>query len=112
VKFFFFKFHGFSLGVSDILVTKKADSLRKSFIQELRFCGDSVVQKAFSLPEETKYDKIRYTLATTYNHPRDREMIKMVDFSMKQTINKYAEQINRFIFYLKSIYIFICRRQI
>ncbi|KAL7073206.1 hypothetical protein ACQ4LE_007516 [Meloidogyne hapla] len=88
------QFHGFSLGVSDILVTKKADTQRKSFIEELRSCGDSVVQKAFSLPEDTPSDKIRYTLATTYNHPRDREMVKMVDFSMKQTINKYAEQIN------------------
>ncbi|KAF7635359.1 DNA-directed RNA polymerase subunit [Meloidogyne graminicola] len=87
-------FHGFTLGVSDILVTKKADTQRRLFIDELRTCGDSVVQKAFSLPEDTSHDRIRYTLATTYNHPRDREMVKMVDYSMKQAINKYAEKIN------------------
>uniref|UniRef100_A0A915MIJ9 DNA-directed RNA polymerase n=1 Tax=Meloidogyne javanica TaxID=6303 RepID=A0A915MIJ9_MELJA len=97
------QFHGFSLGVSDILVTKKADAQRKSLIEELRACGDSVVQKAFSLPEDTSFDKIRYTLASTYNHPRDREMVKMVDFSMKQAINKYAEQINRLFYYLAKV---------
>lgn len=100
-----FKFHGFSLGVSDILVTLKADAQRKSLIEELRACGDSVVQKAFSLPEDTSFDKIRYTLASTYNHPRDREMVKMVDFSMKQAINKYAEQINRLFFIYLGLFL-------
>jgi hypothetical protein len=59
------------------------------------------VKKTFGLPDETPPNKIRHALATAYNHPRDREIVKMIDYSMKQAINKYAEQINKFINHLQ-----------
>uniref|UniRef100_A0A914HJX1 DNA-directed RNA polymerase n=1 Tax=Globodera rostochiensis TaxID=31243 RepID=A0A914HJX1_GLORO len=91
----FLQFHGFTLGVTDILVTRRADRERKRAISELLKCGEAVVRKTCGLPEDTSPETIRHTLATAYNHPRaDRSMVKLYDFTMKQTLNKYSEQIN------------------
>lgn len=90
----YLQFHGFTLGVADILVTKSADKERRRVIHQLQKCGEEVVQKTFALPEDAAQNQIKCALATTYNHPRDRSTIKMIDYQMKQALNKFAEQIN------------------
>ncbi|KAH7726241.1 DNA-directed RNA polymerase I subunit A1 [Aphelenchoides avenae] len=91
----YLQFHGFTLGVADILLTKEANAARSRVISDLRQSGKSIVCKTFNLDESTSDRKIKHVLATAYNNPRkDRGDVKQLDFSMKQAMGKYGEQIN------------------
>lgn len=82
--------------MADILVTKKADDARQSFIFDLRQVGPSVVKRAFQLEEDASPMKIKHVLASAYNNPRkDRTDVKQLDFTMKQFMAKFNEQINK-----------------
>lgn len=84
------------MGVADILVNKKANRVRHKAIKELRNCGDEVVRKTFSLQEDATPLKIKHVMATAYNNPRkDLTDVKQLDYTMKQTIAKFAEIINK-----------------
>jgi DNA-directed RNA polymerase I subunit RPA1 len=48
----FLQFHGFTLGVKDILVTKRADKARRKLISKGRESGNEAATKAFGLPED------------------------------------------------------------
>lgn len=81
--------------MADILLTKEANEARSKVISEVRQSGKSVVCKTFNLDEKTTDRKIKHVLATAYNNPRkDRGDVKQLDFSMKQTLGKFGEQIN------------------
>lgn len=81
--------------MADILLTKEANAARSRVISDLRQSGKSIVCKTFNLDESTSDRKIKHVLATAYNNPRkDRGDVKQLDFSMKQAMGKYGEQIN------------------
>lgn len=49
----FLQLEGFTLGVSDILLTKKADEERSKVIEYLRTLGKKTITSALDLSEET-----------------------------------------------------------
>lgn len=82
--------------MADILVNRIGNRTRSKAIKELRKCGDAVVRKTFSLPDNVSALKIKHVMATAYNNPRqDRTDIKQLDYTMKQTVAKYCEIINK-----------------
>ncbi|EGT37120.1 hypothetical protein CAEBREN_30567 [Caenorhabditis brenneri] len=91
-----FFFHGFTLGVADILVLQEADAKRKDAVMESRTIGDQVVKTAFGLSENATPAEIKRTLAATYCNPRGQGTdVKMLDFGMKQGIAKYNDAITK-----------------
>ena len=87
--------HGFTLGVADILVSRKADRERAKAIRELRSMGPDIARRAFGLEEDAKTLAIRRRTAAAYNNPqRDPTDVKTLDTTMKQTVAKYTERIN------------------
>ncbi|EYB99100.1 hypothetical protein Y032_0125g1285 [Ancylostoma ceylanicum] len=92
----YLQLHGFTLGVADILVRKEADKARKQAIKESRTIGDQVVRNAFGLDENVSHNEIKRVLASTYCNPRGQgQDVKMLDYSMKQTISKYNDAITK-----------------
>lgn len=84
------------MGVADILVHRKADRIRRKAIRELRKCGDEVVRKTFSLSDDATPIKLKHVMATAYNNPRkDFTDVKQLDYTMKQTVAKFCEIINK-----------------
>ncbi|WKX97060.1 hypothetical protein Q1695_013032 [Nippostrongylus brasiliensis] len=92
----YLQLHGFTLGVADILVRKDADKLRKQAIKESRTIGDQVVRNAFGLDDNVSHAEINRILASTYCNPRGQgQDVKMLDYSMKQSIAKYNDAITK-----------------
>ncbi|RCN44702.1 RNA polymerase Rpb1, domain 2 [Ancylostoma caninum] len=92
----YLQLHGFTLGVADILVRKEADKARKQAIRESRTIGDQVVRNAFGLDENVSHNEIKRVLASTYCNPRGQgQDVKMLDYSMKQSISKYNDAITK-----------------
>lgn len=48
----FLQFHGFTLGVEDILVKEKADKKRRKFMKKGRMAGDEAASEALGLPDD------------------------------------------------------------
>ncbi|VDM38424.1 unnamed protein product [Toxocara canis] len=93
------QYHGFTLGVADILVNKKADKQRRRVIKALRKCGDNVVRECFGLDDEASQMEIRNVLAGAYCNPRGEDQsVQQLDYRMKEKLNKFSEQINRLVF--------------
>uniref|UniRef100_F1KPQ2 DNA-directed RNA polymerase subunit n=1 Tax=Ascaris suum TaxID=6253 RepID=F1KPQ2_ASCSU len=89
------QYHGFTLGVADILVNKKADKQRKRVIRALRKCGDDVVKECFGLDTDASQNEIRDVMAGAYCNPRGEDQsVQQLDFRMKEKLNKFSEQIN------------------
>jgi hypothetical protein len=77
-------------------VTKEADKKRRKAIRELRTTGPSIARKTFNLDENVTSIQIKHRIAKAYNNPRrDLTDVKMLDFTMKQTVGKYTEKINK-----------------
>ncbi|KHJ88861.1 RNA polymerase Rpb1, domain 2 [Oesophagostomum dentatum] len=92
----YLQLHGFTLGVGDILVRKDADKARKQAVRESRTIGDQVVRNAFGLDENVSHAEIKRVLASTYCNPRGQgQDVKMLDYSMKQSIAKYNDAITK-----------------
>uniref|UniRef100_A0A1I7XEJ0 DNA-directed RNA polymerase n=1 Tax=Heterorhabditis bacteriophora TaxID=37862 RepID=A0A1I7XEJ0_HETBA len=92
----YLQFHGFTLGVADILVRDDANKERRKAIKESRVIGEQVVRTAFGLDENAAPDDIKKVLASTYCNPRGQgQDVKMLDFSMKQAISKYNDAITK-----------------
>ncbi|CAI4231731.1 unnamed protein product [Auanema sp. JU1783] len=92
----YLQFHGFTLGVADILIRKEADQERTKHVLESRTIGNQVVIKTFALSENATEAEIKNALATTYNNPAGQGTdVKMLDYGMKQGISKYNEAITK-----------------
>ncbi|VDN06178.1 unnamed protein product [Thelazia callipaeda] len=91
----YLQFHGFSLGVADILVRKEADEVRKREIEALRKCGDDVVKECFDLDKDASQSDIKYVMASAYCNPKgEQNHVQLLDYKMKETLNKFNEKIN------------------
>ncbi|OZC04967.1 RNA polymerase Rpb1, domain 5 [Onchocerca flexuosa] len=64
------QYHGFTLGVADILVRKEADKQRRKEIKALRKCGDVVVRECFHLDENADKSEIKHVMASAYCNPK------------------------------------------
>ncbi|KAI6242657.1 DNA-directed RNA polymerase subunit [Aphelenchoides fujianensis] len=92
----YLQWHGFTLGVADILVTKEADAKRKQAINELRTTGPEITQKAFAMEGKPTKLQMRRRMANAYNNPqKDPTDVKLLDFAVKQTVAKYTDRINK-----------------
>ncbi|KAI6228249.1 DNA-directed RNA polymerase subunit [Aphelenchoides besseyi] len=91
----YLQWHGFTLGVADILVTPEADRKRKQAIVELRATGPEITAKAFGMDGNPTVMQLRRRTAAAYNNPqKDITDVKLLDFAVKQTVAKYTDQIN------------------
>ncbi|CAG9539394.1 unnamed protein product [Cercopithifilaria johnstoni] len=89
------QYHGFTVGVADILVRKEADKQRKKEIKALRKCGDAVVRKCFNLDENADKSEIKHVMASAYCNPKgEQNHIQQLDYKMKETLNRFNEKIN------------------
>ncbi|KAM3719071.1 DNA-directed RNA polymerase I subunit [Dirofilaria immitis] len=89
------QYHGFTLGVADILVRKEADKQRKKEIKALRKCGDAVVKECFHLDENANKSEIKHVMASVYCNPKgEQNHIQQLDYKMKETLNRFNERIN------------------
>uniref|UniRef100_A0A0N5AWC2 DNA-directed RNA polymerase subunit n=1 Tax=Syphacia muris TaxID=451379 RepID=A0A0N5AWC2_9BILA len=90
----YLQFHGFTLGVADILVCKDEDKERRKIIKELRRCGDDVVRECFDLPVDASQEEIKEAMANAYLNPRhDIQHVQQLDYRMKEKLNKFSEKI-------------------
>ncbi|XP_043918265.1 DNA-directed RNA polymerase I subunit RPA1 [Protopterus annectens] len=87
-------YKGFSLGVEDILVKKKADAKRRKVIAESTHCGAKTLQAAFNLAEETSCQEVvdRWQDAHLNKDQRD---FNVVDLKFKEEVNCYSNEINK-----------------
>uniref|UniRef100_A0A0N4ZQL0 DNA-directed RNA polymerase subunit n=1 Tax=Parastrongyloides trichosuri TaxID=131310 RepID=A0A0N4ZQL0_PARTI len=90
----YLQFHGFSLGVADILVDDSANKIRTKIIKKIRAIGDDCVRKAFKLDPDCSPLEVKHVLASAYNNPRGEiGNVKQWDFAIKQELNKLNDQI-------------------
>ncbi|VIO94432.1 Uncharacterized protein BM_BM6654 [Brugia malayi] len=83
------QYHGFTLGVADILIRKEADKQRKKEIKALRKCGDTVVRECFNLDEDADESEIKHVMASAYCNPKgEQNYIQQLDYKMKETLNR------------------------
>lgn len=62
--------------------------------------GDNVVRKTFGLPDDSTRLQNKHVLASAYNNARGETTdVKMYDFTMKQTIGKFNDKINEYVFW-------------
>ena len=92
----YLQFHGFSLGVADILVKRHANKERRKIIRQLRKEGENVVKRAFNLPDDATPLMIRHSCAKAYNNnSKTKNDVKMLDFTMKQVVGKHNTSITK-----------------
>uniref|UniRef100_A0A1I8AVE3 DNA-directed RNA polymerase subunit n=1 Tax=Steinernema glaseri TaxID=37863 RepID=A0A1I8AVE3_9BILA len=90
----YLQFHGFTLGVADILVDERADAARTKAIEELRTVGESVVRTTFQLDDMASEKKLTHVLATAYNNPRhESQDVQQLDYSMKKALDPFNKRI-------------------
>ncbi|KAK0395050.1 hypothetical protein QR680_001087 [Steinernema hermaphroditum] len=90
----YLQYHGFTLGVADILIEKDADDVRTKAVQELRTIGEDVVRSTFQLDETTSEKKLKHVLATAYNNPRrETQDVQQLDYSMKKALDPFNKRI-------------------
>ncbi|CAD5211450.1 unnamed protein product [Bursaphelenchus okinawaensis] len=91
----YIQWHGFTLGVADILVNEEANAKRTTAIKKIRKSGPGAARKTFGFDENTSALRLKHAMASAYNNPRkDISEVKMLDFNVKQACGKLTEQIN------------------
>lgn len=90
----YLQFHGFSLGVADILVDDEASKVRTKIIKKLRRVGEDCVRRTFKLDANASELQVKHVLASAYNNPQgDISNVKKWDYSIKQELNKLNDKI-------------------
>uniref|UniRef100_A0A0N5BKB8 DNA-directed RNA polymerase I subunit RPA1 n=1 Tax=Strongyloides papillosus TaxID=174720 RepID=A0A0N5BKB8_STREA len=90
----YLQFHGFSLGVADILVDDEANKIRTKLIKKIRAVGEECVRKTFMLNANATELEVKHVLASAYNNPQgDISNVKKWDYSIKQELNKLNDKI-------------------
>lgn len=85
---------GFTLGVEDILVVRKADKRRSEIIQECRKMGDSAAAAALGLPYDTPPSILTEKMEEAYCNPK-RNFRGEIDSQFKSLLNPYTDSINK-----------------
>ncbi|XP_065342582.1 DNA-directed RNA polymerase I subunit RPA1 [Cloeon dipterum] len=85
---------GFTLGVEDILVQRKADKKRVRSISESRMIGDQVVAEAFELAPNTSREQLQREMKTLFSNDESKYRT-VLDRKYKQLLDKYTNEINK-----------------
>ncbi|CAJ0960345.1 unnamed protein product, partial [Mesorhabditis belari] len=92
----YLQYHGFTLGVADILCLPNADKRRKKAIKGVRTIGDQVAIDAFGLGADASQNEIKLALAATYCNPKGVGAdLAALDRTMKRGITPYNDKINK-----------------
>lgn len=83
---------GFTLGVEDILVTKKGNKRRKKIIQESLTCGNKVAAKAFGLSDDPEEFVLGKRMVDAH-FSSDISQLRGLDISMKEQTDEIQNQI-------------------
>lgn len=87
-------YRGFTLGVEDILVKKRANKQRRKIIQESVTCGSKALQMAFNLPASADVDEARERWQDAHLNTDQRDF-NMVDLKFKEEVNQVNNNINK-----------------
>lgn len=89
----FLQCDGFTLGVEDILITRKTDEKRKEIVSNCRKVGKTVQRSMVKVSDDTSVDEIRAKIEESYwNNPKFRAQI---DHKYKSTLDVYTNDINK-----------------
>lgn len=89
----FLQIEGFTLGVEDILVVKKADKERLKHIKALKKVGSEVAAKALDLPEDTAVEELKEKIGFAYR--KDPKFRGLLDHQYKKCLDTYTNNINK-----------------
>ncbi|XP_066233877.1 DNA-directed RNA polymerase I subunit RPA1 isoform X2 [Saccopteryx leptura] len=87
-------YRGFTLGVEDILVKRKADVRRHKIIDESTHCGPRAVRVALNLPETSSRDEVQGKWQDAHLG-QDQRDFNMIDLKFKEEVNHYSNEINK-----------------
>ncbi|XP_031567352.1 DNA-directed RNA polymerase I subunit RPA1-like [Actinia tenebrosa] len=90
----FLQFHGFTLGVKDILVTKRADKARRKLIAKGRESGHEAATKAFGLLEDCHSGELLERMQSAH-HNNDGADMKELDLCVKRKTDHFQDEINK-----------------
>lgn len=87
--------HGFTLGIHDVLVRKKANAKRKKFIEQSKELGQQAVANAFSLTNlDELTDEILHNQIQFAHTSRNDFYMKQLDSSYKSQTDSLANQVS------------------
>lgn len=89
----YLQLEGFTLGVEDILVVKKADKERSKYIKAVRQVGKEVAAKALDVPEDTPIDELKRNIESSYR--KDPKFRALLDHHYKKCLDTYTNNINK-----------------
>ncbi|CAK9825352.1 DNA-directed RNA polymerase I subunit RPA1 [Anthophora retusa] len=85
--------NGFTLGIEDILLLKKADKKRKEIISNCRKIGENIQKSILELPDDVPVDVVTSKMEESYwNNPKFRAQ---VDRKYKSALDVYTNDINK-----------------
>ncbi|XP_076749150.1 RNA polymerase I subunit RpI1 [Xylocopa sonorina] len=85
--------NGFTLGIEDILLLKKADKKRKEIISNCRKIGEDIQKSVLELPDDTPMDVVTSKMEESYwNNSKFRTQ---VDRKYKSALDVYTNDINK-----------------
>lgn len=93
----FLQREGFTLGVRDILVTKDSDKARRQIIRECRNSGSKILAMALNIEDEDElpYPELAAKMEEAYI--KDPHFRIMLDRKYKSVLDKYTNDINRYV---------------
>ena len=83
---------GFTLGVEDILCTRKADKKRRKIMVEGQACGPQAAAKALNVADHTDLEEIKKKYQAAHLS-KDDGFMKDLDLCMKGMTDKYQNEI-------------------
>ncbi|XP_003705866.1 RNA polymerase I subunit RpI1 [Megachile rotundata] len=85
--------NGFTLGIEDILLLKKADTKRREIISNCRNIGEDIQKSILELPDDTSTDVVTSKMEESYwSNPKFRAQ---VDRKYKTALDVYTNDINK-----------------
>ncbi|XP_036139810.1 DNA-directed RNA polymerase I subunit RPA1 isoform X2 [Monomorium pharaonis] len=89
----FLQCDGFTLGVEDILITRKIDEKRKEIISNCRKVGEAVQRSIVKVPDNASMEEVRAKIEESYwSNSKFRAQI---DHKYKSTLDVYTNDINK-----------------
>ncbi|KRZ80259.1 DNA-directed RNA polymerase I subunit RPA1 [Trichinella papuae] len=93
----YLQMRGFTLGVEDIMLTRKADSKRRKLLSTVDSCGSEAVREALALDVEIEEDEVKLILAEKH-FKNEKESLLRVEQCFRQATDKFNDQANKVCF--------------
>ncbi|XP_029165392.1 DNA-directed RNA polymerase I subunit RPA1 [Nylanderia fulva] len=89
----YLRYSGFTLGVEDILITRKIDKRRKEIISNCRKIGENIQRSVAKLADDSSTDELKEKIEDSYwDNPKFRAQI---DHKYKSALDVYTNDINK-----------------